>query len=224
MAIEMFRDLVKENHLASFLGLNMWHVFLTLWMCLLLGSVFFQKSLGPGICSCNPTSLLLDSRLQSTVSLFGYSISLCLCVLRHIVFSVLNFHYPQPPSFERPHQVRVGVVESSCNTPPVFSHLQIQNVSAFTTVCVVYSCDSLFPWKVRQGCRVAGTLLGMCRWGACLAMLDLKTNQIGHHGPQVRLQMPGLQVPGLHVRGRGHVRGFHILLHLLHRLWRQPLT
>ena len=41
MAIEMFRDLVKEHQLPSFLGLNMWHVFLTLWMCLLLGSVFF---------------------------------------------------------------------------------------------------------------------------------------------------------------------------------------
>ena len=91
----------------------------------------FQKSLGPGICSRNPTSLLLDSRLQSTVSLFGYSISLCLCELRHVVFIVLNFHYPQPPSIERPHQVRVGVVESSCNTPPVFSHLQIQKCFSF---------------------------------------------------------------------------------------------
>ena len=60
----------------------------------------------------------------------------------------------------------------------------------------------------------SGTLLWMCRWGACLAMLDLKTNQIGHHGPQVRLHMPGLKMPGL-MRGRGHVRGFHILLHIL---------
>ena len=43
VAIGMFRDLSREHDLASFRGLNMWHVFLTLWMCLLLGSVFFKK-------------------------------------------------------------------------------------------------------------------------------------------------------------------------------------
>ena len=31
---------------------------------------------------------------------------------------------------------------------------KFKNVSAFTTVSVVYSCDSLFLSKVRQGCRV----------------------------------------------------------------------
>lgn len=67
---------------------------------------------------------------------------------------VLSFHFPVPPSSERPHQVRVGVVESLCNTH-MFSHIcKFKNVSAFTTVHVVYSCDSQFPWKVRQGGRV----------------------------------------------------------------------
>ena len=51
VAVGMFRDLSREHHLPSFLGLNIWHVFLTLRVCLLLGSVFFQKSLGPGICN-----------------------------------------------------------------------------------------------------------------------------------------------------------------------------
>ena len=43
VAVGMFRDLSREHHLPSFLGLNIWHVFLTLRMCLLLGSVFFKK-------------------------------------------------------------------------------------------------------------------------------------------------------------------------------------
>ena len=79
MVIGMFRDLAKEHHLARFLGLNMWHVFLTFLDVFIVGKCIFQKSLGPGICSCNPTSLLLDSRLQSTVSLFG-TVSLYVCV------------------------------------------------------------------------------------------------------------------------------------------------
>ena len=45
----------------------------------IVGKCIFQKSLGPGVCSCNPTSLLLDSRLQSTVLLFG-TVSLYVCV------------------------------------------------------------------------------------------------------------------------------------------------
>ena len=67
---------------------------------------------------------------------------------------VLSFHYPQPQSFDRPQQVRVGVVESLCNTHMFYHILQFKNVSAFTTVHVVYSCDSQIPWKVRQGARV----------------------------------------------------------------------
>ena len=43
VAVGMFRDLSREHRLPSFLGLNIWHVFLTLRMCLLLGSVFFKN-------------------------------------------------------------------------------------------------------------------------------------------------------------------------------------
>ena len=97
--------------------------------CVYCWEVNFFVSPGPNIFSCNPTSFKLDTGLQPTVSLFGYSISLfCLCELSHVVFMVLSFHFPTPPSCERPHQVRVGVVESSCNTPSVCCNLQIKNV------------------------------------------------------------------------------------------------
>ena len=44
VSLGMFRDLMRENHVESCLGLNMWHILLLfLWMCLLLGSVFFLK-------------------------------------------------------------------------------------------------------------------------------------------------------------------------------------
>ena len=44
VSLGMFRDLMRENHVESCLGLNMWHIFLLfLWMCLLLGSVYFLK-------------------------------------------------------------------------------------------------------------------------------------------------------------------------------------
>ena len=43
-AVGMFRDLVKHHQVSSFPGPNMWHVFVKLWMCLWLGSLFCKKS------------------------------------------------------------------------------------------------------------------------------------------------------------------------------------
>ena len=179
VSLGMFRDLIRENEVASFLGLSMWHIFLNLWMCLLLGSVSFLSP-GPNICSCNPTSFKLDTGLQPTVSLFGYSISLfCLCELSHVVFMVLNFHFPHPPSRDRPHQVRVGVVESSCNTPSVCCNLQIKMFSFHNCLWFIHMIHSSPGRSVKEAELFFVMWPCQCGMIKCLASLVQQLNALG---------------------------------------------
>ena len=120
----------------------------------IVGKCIFQKSLGPDVCSCNPTSLLLDSRLQSTVLLFG-TVSLYVCV-KWVTWSSLCWTSSIRSRLHLNVHIKWGSELLKVHaTLHLFSHIcKFKNVSAFTTVSVVYSCDSLFPWKVRQGGRV----------------------------------------------------------------------
>ena len=182
---------------------------LTLWMCLLLGSVFFKKVWDKAyvVVTLPHYCLTLDFNplfhyLEQYLFMFVWTEAHCL-QCDELPLSASAFIWTSTSSEGR--SCWKFMQHSTCFL--TFANSKMFQLSPlFLWFIHVIHCS---PGRSVKGAEWwSGTLPWMCRRGACLALL---AQTIPLHGQVIHVRGQEPQAAGLHLIGRGH----HVALHLL---------